>query len=454
MTTPVRKTAPGVRQLLPLPYGSARRSRRDPLGFMLENRRIHGDVFRQRLGPLVFHFLAHPDHVKHVLLDDQKNYPRSWFYGRTKVIIGEGLVSTEGPTWRRLRRMAQPAFHHQRVAALADVMTNATEAMCAQWRARARPGEPIDVAAEFIGLTLRIVGRTLLSVDLGGETDRLGPELTTVLAYGEHRISNLLALPPAVPTPRNLRYRRAIRVLDSLVYGIIADRRARPDSESSDLLSMLLATRDEETGEGLSDRELRDQLLTFIAAGHETTAVALAWTFYLLSENPAADERLRAEISEVLDGRTPTIHDLPRLAFTRRVIEESLRLYPPVYGLVRDALKDDEIGGFHIPARSMVVISPYLTHHHPDIWPDPERFDPDRFSPERAEGRPRFAWFPFLGGPHQCIGQEFAMMEATLVVARVAQSFRLRLAQGFRVEPKPMLSLRPRDGMLMTVHAI
>jgi cytochrome P450 len=262
-----------------------------------------------------------------------------------------------------------------------------------------------------------------------------------------------LALPPAVPTPRNLRYRRAIRVLDSLVYGIIADRRARPGIETGDLLSMLLATRDEETGEGLSDRELRDQLLTFIAAGHETTAVALAWTFYLLSENPDADERLRAEISEVLDGRAPTIHDLPRLAFTRRLIEESLRLYPPVYGLVRDALKDDEIGGFHIPARSMVVISPYLTHHHPAVWPDPERFDPDRFCPERAEGRPRFAWFPFLGGPHQCVGQEFAMMEATLVVARVAQSFRLRLAPGFEVVPKPMLSLRPRNGILMTVHA-
>jgi cytochrome P450 len=443
-----------MRQLFPLPYGAMAHSRRDPLGFLLGGQQRYGDVFRYQLGPLVFHQLAHPDHVKHVLLDNAKNYPRSWYYGRVKVVVGEGLVTTEGPAWRRLRRMAQPSFHHQRVAALAGVMTDAIDAMRRRWRehAHARDGAALDAAAEFVDLTLRIVGRTLLSIDLGGEADRIGAAVTTALEFLNDRVNNLLALPLAVPTPRNLRARRALRTLDAVVYDIIARHRRAPDRDGGDLLAMLLATRDEETGAGLSDVELRDQVLTFIGAGHETTAVALAWTVYLLSQHPEAEHHLRAEVAEVLNGRTPTVADLPRLAYTRRVIEESLRLYPPVFGVLRDVKDDDAIGGFHIPGRSMVILSPYVTHRHPDVWPDPETFDPDRFTPERSAGRPRFAWYPFLGGPHQCIGQEFAMMEATLTIAMLTQSVRLRLVPGTRVEPKPMLSLRPRDGLPMTIH--
>jgi cytochrome P450 len=412
--------------------------------------RRHGDVFRCQLGPLVFHQLAHPDHVKHVLLDHQRNYPRSWFYDRAKVVVGEGLVTTEGPPWRRLRRIAQPAFHSQRIAALAGVMVDATRATIQKWQTFAQSGELFDVAAEFMALTLRIVGRTLLNIDLGGQTDRLGPALTTALEYAEYWLSHFLALPPGVPTPRNLRYRRAVETIDRVMYDIITRRRTS-NGDASDLLSMILGTRDEETGEGLTDRELRSQLLTFVEAGHETTAVALAWTIYLLDKHPEADRRLRAEVTEVLDRRTPEVEDLPGLGFTRSVIEEALRLYPPVYAVARDAREEDEIGGFHIPAKSMIVLSPYVTHHHPEIWSDPERFDPDRFRPDRSAGRSRFAWFPFLGGPHQCIGQEFAMMEATIVVAMLVQAFRFNLAPGVTVEPKPMLSLRPRNGLWMTV---
>jgi cytochrome P450 len=452
-STVARKTAPGLRQLLPLPYGQMARVRRDPLGFILDGWRRYGDVFRHQFGPLVFHLVSHPDHVKHVLLDNQKNYPRSWYYGRIKPVVGEGLVTTEGAAWRRLRRMVQPSFHHQRVAALAGVMTDAIDAMRRRWREHAEGGRPLDLSVEFLELTLRIVGRALLSIDLGGKADPLGPSFTTAIEYGEHRINNLLALPLAVPTPKNLRYRRAIRTIDTVVFDIIARRRAA-GRDTGDLLSMLLATRDEENGEGLSDRELRDQLFTFISAGHETTAVALTWTFYLLSRHPEADRRLRAEVADVLDGRTPTVEDLPRLEYTRRAIEESLRLYPPVFAVVRDAVQDDEVGGYHIPARTMVSLSPYATHRHPEFWPDPETFDPDRFTPERSAGRPRFAWFPFLGGPHQCIGQEFAMMEATLVVAMLVQSFRLALVPGARVEPRPMLSLRPGGGLPMLIQPL
>jgi cytochrome P450 len=451
-TTMPTTTAPGVRQLLPLPYGLAAKSRRDPLAFLLDGLMRYGDVFRYRIGPLLFHQVAHPEHVKHVLVDNQRNYPRSWYYGRVKVVTGEGLVTTEGAAWRRLRRMAQPAFHPQRIAALAGVITRATEAMCQCWWVHAESGEPLDVAAEFMQLTLQIAGQALLSIDLGGEADRIGPAVTASLEYADHRLSSFLALPPGLPTPRNLRFRRALRTLDTIIFDIIAKRRREPERNTGDLLAMLLATRDEETGEGLTDRELRDQILTFIAAGHETTAVALTWTFYLLSQHPEADRRLRAEVAERLARRTPGVADLAGLAFTRNVIEESLRIYPPVYGVVRDAIADDEIGGFHIPAKSMIILSPYVTHHHPGIWPDPETFDPDRFTPERSAGRHRFAWYPFLGGPHQCIGQDFAMMETTLVVAMLAQSFRLRLAPGTQVKPKPMLSLRPKNGLPMIIQ--
>lgn len=453
----VLTTAPGLSQLLPPPYGLMGRLQSDPPGFLLDFHRQHGDVCRLRVGPFLFHSLAHPNHIKHVLLDQQKNYPRSWVYSRTKLAAGNGLVSTEGPTWRRLRRMAQPAFHPQRIATMARVMTDAIEVLCQRWQGVSQRGESLDVAAEFMGLTLRIAGQTLLSTDLGGHTDRMGPAITASMEYLQYRLDNFLALPLVVPTPRNLRFRRAIRTLDAIIFEIIAQRRRHhPTSESKadDLLAMLMAARDEETGEGLTAVELRDQILTFIVAGHETTANALAWTHYLLSQHPEAERQVQLEVAEVLGGRTPEAGDLPRLTYTRRVIEESMRLYPPVYVLIRDAKVDDEIGGYRIPARSMIFLSPYVTHRHPEFWPAPEEFDPDRFLPERVAERPRFAWYPFLGGPHQCIGQEFAMMEMTLIVARLAQSFTLRLVPGTRVEPKPMLSLRPRFGLPMFVHPI
>jgi cytochrome P450 len=447
-----RKTAPGFRQLVPTPFGPLARMRTDPLGFLLDGQRRYGDVFRFQLGPFVLHLLAHPDHIRHVLLDNQVNYSRSWVYNHPKLVAGEGLVTTDGPVWRRLRRMVQPAFHHRRIEAMAGMMTDATDAMLGRWRGRPQGDQPLDIAAEFMALTLRVVGQTLLSVDLGGNADRIGPAISTTMEYVQFRLDNLLALPLGVPTPRNLRFRRALGLLDSIIFEIIDRRRREPGCVCDDLLTLLLAARDEETGEGLTDRELRDQLMTFIAAGHETTAGTLAWTFYMLSQNPEAEGRLRAEVSTVLGGRTPIAADLPRMAYTRRVIEESLRIYPTVYGLLRSAKADDEIGGYGIPAGSQVFLSPYVTHRHPDYWPNPEAFDPDRFLPERSASRPGFAWFPFLGGPHLCIGKEFAMMEAMLVVARITQQFRLNLAPGIRVEPKAMLTLRPRGGLHMTVR--
>ncbi len=454
MAGTTRERATGVRQWVPHPFGDIGRMRADPLGFLLDGQRRHGDVFRIRAGPLLFHLIAHPDHIRRVLVDCQKDYPRSWYYRRARVAAGDGLVTTEGDAWRRLRRMSQPAFHSARVIALCGIMTDATGSMLGRWREHAGHGGPLDVAAEFMTLTLRIAGRALMGIDLDGEAGRFAPAVTVALECIEHRLANLLCLPLAVPTPRNLRFGRAMRTLDAVVNDVIGRRRELPGRDTGDLLSMLLSARDEATNLGLSDRELRDQVFTFLVAGYETTAVALAWTVYLLDRNPEADRRLRDEVAEVLGGRAPTAADVPRLEYTRRVLEEALRIYPPVYALARDARSDDTIGGYHIPARSMVILCPYVTHRHPEFWPEPEVFDPDRFTPERSAGRPRFAWFPFLGGPHQCIGQEFAMTEATLVLAMLAQSFRLRLVPGAGVEPRPMLTLRPRHGLPMTLHPV
>jgi cytochrome P450 len=444
------KTAPGLRQLIPVPfYGSVGWARRDPLDFLVKNRQRFGDVFRNQFGPWVYHLLSHPSHIQHVLQDNYKNYPRSRHYKFTKLVIGDGLVSTEGDAWRRQRRMIQPSFNHQRVAGLAGKMIEGVSEMLGRWEAGAiARGERFDVAEEMIRLTLSIVGKTLLGTELGGESDTIGPAVAEALRYLDHRINVPLAMPLGVPTPRNLRFRRAMRTLNEIVYRIIRERRAA-GRDTGDLLAMLMSVRDEESGQGMSDREIRDQVMTFIGAGHETTAVALGWTWYLISRHPECEERLREEVGGALGGRAPTVSDLPKLAFTKRVVEESLRLYPPVVAVIRDVIDEDVIGGFHIPAGSGVILSQYVTQRHPEFWTEPDRFDPERFLPERSAGRPRFAWFPFLGGPHQCVGAEFAMMEMTLAIAMTMQRFRLRLHPSAKVEPHVTLSLRARYGIPM-----
>lgn len=446
--------APGLRQLLPLPYGAAREARRNPLGFLMDGRRRFGDVFRYQIGPWCFNLISHPDGVRQILQDNYTNYPRSHLYKFTRLVIGDGLVSTEGDKWRRQRRMVQPAFHSQRIAALGQHMVEATARMLADWDNRpALSSQPFDVAAEMTGLTLRIVGTTLLGVDLSGETDRIGPAVAEALAYLDHRINNQIALPLAIPTPRNLRFRRAMRTLNGVVYDIIHQRRAHPE-ERVDLLSLMMSVRDEQTGTAMTDLELRDQIMTFIGAGHETTAVALAWIWYVLGKHPDVERRFRDELETVLGGRPPAVTDLPALRYTRMVIEETLRLYPPVYAVVRDVLREDSIGGYRIAAGTSVIVCQYVTHRHPGVWDRPDEFDPERFAPDSSHNRPKFAYFPFLGGPHFCIGAEFAMMEATLIVAMVAQRYHLALVSSEQPPIKPMLSLRPRDGVWVTARPV
>jgi len=299
-------------------------------------------------------------------------------------------------------------------------------------------------------LTLGIVGQTLFSLDLSDETNTIGPAVTILLNLLGNYIYT--PFPPInIPTPRNRRLLAANRSLERVIYPMIAERRQQ-NKDTGDLLSMLLSARDEETGEGMNDQQIRDELMTMLIAGHETTANALAWTWYLLSQHPEVEQRLYSEIDEVLGGSIPTLEHLPNLKYTNMVLEEALRLYPTAGIFGRKAIADDELRGYRIPANSMIIISPYATQHHPDYWPDPELFDPERFTPERSVDRSHYAYFPFSSGPRMCIGSSFAMMEAQLILATIAQRYQLRLVPGDPVEPQMLVTLRPKYGLQMTIH--
>ena len=433
--------APGLRQLVPLPFGTLGSLIRDPLGFQIRARERFGDIFRLRLGPLLVHFVYHPDYVTRVLVDRQKNYLRGWQYGFLRRQLGENLVVSDGEYWRRQRRLAQPAFHHRRLVGYGEIMLDAVGGMLSPWRASR--GEAIDVAPALSRLALSIAGRTLFSRDIGHEADEVGRAFAVLANYLESRLNRPFTNPPPwAPTPGNLRFKRATRVLHRIVSEIIA-RRRRESEDCGDLLSMLMQARDEESGASMSDAQLRSEVLTFLIAGHETTATAMTWACYLLASHPSIQQRVRDEIAEATGDRLPGVADLPALTFTRTVIEESLRLYPPVWLLPRQAEEEDEIGGYRIPARSTVVVCQYATHRHPDIWPEPDRFDPDRFSEERRKEIPNGAFFPFLGGPHLCIGKEFAMMEMRLVLATLLREFTLGLASDEPIGPRASIVLRP-----------
>lgn len=419
---------------------------RDALGLMSESSREYGDVVRFRLGPLVVHLLNHPDHVEHVLQSRARNYDKATrSSAKIRAISGDSLLTSNGELWKRQRRLMQPSFHRHQIACMATDMTDFTAAMLRRWQATIANGEVLDIAAEMMRLTYGIVGKTLMGAEVGGDSTAIEHAMATMLTHTFRRWGSIIDLPAFIPTPGSVRFRRALKAVDQVVYRLIAEHRAGGDK--SNLLSVLLHARDEQTGAGLSDGELRNETITFLLAGHETTANALNWTFYLLSQYPDAERQLRAELSAVLGGRTPTVEDLPKLTFTTKVIQESMRLYPPIWAMERRAIADDVIGGFYIPAGSSVVISPYVLHRNENFWPQAERFDPTRFST-----RPR-AYIPFGSGPRFCIGSEFAMMEARLIVPMVMRACHLELSAGQAVAAEPRITLRPKNGLHMNVSA-
>jgi cytochrome P450 len=438
--------APGKRY--PTPFHFFFEARRNPLAMMRAAAREHGDIVRFDAWPLVVHLVFHPEHIKYVLQDNNRNYWKGSLIGRVKPLIGEGLFTSEGDFWRRQRRLAQPAFHRQRIESFAAIMSAAGVRMLDRWERTAAPAQPFDLMEEMSRVTLSVVGQALFGIDLTGEAADVGRAMLVALQFVSEEAFHFFPALLALPTPRNLRFRRARAELDRVVLGII-DRRRHTATAGDDLLAMLMEARDPETGEGMSDRQLRDEIMTFVLAGHETTAVTLAWASHLLAQHLEVADRLRHEVSTVLAGNAPTLADLPRLELTRRVIDETLRLYPPVAAISRETFAGDEIGGYAIPAKSGVMLSPFVTHRHPALWRDPDRFDPDRFTSEQCAARPRFAYFPFSGGPRLCIGNEFALMEATILLAMIAQRYRIESAPGHVVQHEVRVTLRPRQPMLM-----
>src|SRR6185369_13430473 len=366
-----------------------------------------------------------------------------------KSVTGESLLTANGEFWQRQRRLLQPAFHQQNIAQFAGQMTSATEVMLAQWRQRAARAETVDISSEMMRLTYTIVGRTLFSAEVGADAESIERAMQIILPHTFGRLGQVLNWPDWVPTPQNRRFCGALRDIDRVVYRIIEQHRNAQSTgkPARDLLAILLGISDPDTGSGFSDQQLRNETITFLLAGHETTANALTWTFYLLSQHSEAEERLREEVSKTLNGRAPTLADLPRLSFTKMVIKEAMRLYPPIWIIERRVIADDAIGGFDLPAGTAAVISPFALHRHPDFWEAPEKFDPARF----AAATPA-AYIPFGTGPRFCIGNEFAMLEAQLIMAMVIQSFHLKVAPGHVMTPLPGITLRARNGLPVTLQ--
>ena len=405
---------------------------------------------------LFFHnfvLVNEPDFIEHILVANHQNYVKGQLTRQIlQPALGNSLLISEGAFWRRQRRIMAPAFHRQHLAKAAAVMVRRAGQPIGHWRAPCEMGERLDVAHEMMSLTMEIVTEALFSSDIADSIGELGQAVTTLSAsLGTPNPFDILGFPEWFPRWRSRRTRSALARLDRTIYDIIAARRATREV-SDDLLGLLLSARDEETGEGMTDTQLRDEVITFFAAGHETTALALTWTLYLLSRHPEIERTLHDEVDCVLGDGETTFADVDALPYTRMVIQEAMRLFPPVHALSRAALADDEVGGHAIRAGSVVSISPYVTHRNPRLWKDPLRFDPERFTPDRSKTRHRFAYLPFGGGPRICIGRGFAMAEACLVLATIARAYRLRMALGHRVEAQGRVTLRPRYGLPMTLE--
>jgi cytochrome P450 len=446
--TVMRSLPPGPRGLPVL--GMLPAVRRDPTGVFMRAARRFGDIAYLKIGPRQGYLITNPADVRHVLQDNARNYHKSPLYQKLRMTFGNGLLTSEDEFWLRQRRIAQPAFHRQRVADLAVVMAGAAEEVADRWQTIASNGKPVDIAEEMMRLTRTVVLRALLGTDLGP----LGSELDRAWTLLNEHIGKSfwsLGLVDIFRPAKRRRFETARAVLREAVDHVIGERRRRP-SDSADLLSMLMATRDEETGETMTDEQLRVEVTTFLIAGQETTSLALTWTWYLLSQHAEARRRLEEEVDTALRGRLPGYHDLVNLPYTRMAIEEAMRLYPPAWGFSREAQGDDELGGYRLPRGWLAFVIPFVLHRLPAFWPDPDAFDPDRFSPERSANRPKFIYLPFGAGPRQCIGNQFAMIELQLVVATLAQRYRLHLVPGHKVEAWPLITLRPRFGMMMTIE--
>jgi cytochrome P450 len=423
--------------------GSAIELSRDWLGFLTRCAREYGDVVFFRFFRTPVCLVNHPDLIESVLVKNHANFVKSKDYRVLRNTLGDGLLTSEGDFWRRQRRLMQPAFHRDRIAAYAAVMTAYAERMLAAWK----DGEERDLHRDMMQLTLEIVAKSLFDADVSRDAGDVGAAMSLLLEQFIHQANLAFILPERIPVPGSRKLRQAVERLDKIVYGMIRDRRAS-GARPGDLLDLLLHAEDED-GNRMSDRQLRDEITTLFLAGHETTALALSWTWLLLAQHPEIDARLAEELHQALAGRAPAFEDIPRLRYTDMVVKESMRLYPPAWGVGRQALAPFELGGYRLPAGTNVFICQWIVQRDPRFFPDPERFDPERWrdDPLRTGALPRFAYFPFGGGPRVCIGASFATMEAVLLLATIAQKFRMTLVPGHPIDLLPSVTLRPKHGV-------
>ena len=420
--------------------------RGDRLEFMARCVREYGDVVGLRFGHRRVYLVNHPDLLEEILVTQSRHFIKNFALRINPLVFGKGLLVSEQEFWLKQRRLIQPAFSRNRLAGYSQVMIDATQSMLASWK----PGETRDIYTDMMRLTLAITARTLFDAEVDGDASEVSNALHLLQENFLVRINSLLLLPIWVPTPQNLRLRRIIRKLDEIIFRFIRQRRQNP-VEKPDLLSILLQARDEDDGTGMTDRQVRDEAMTLFLAGHETTALALSWTWYLLAGHPEVEEKLQAEMDAVLAGRVPTFEDLPRLKYAEKVIQESMRYYPPVYLIGREAIDECVIGGFRVKRGTTLLMSQWLIHRDPRFFEQPEKFIPERWTEEFARTMPKFAYFPFGGGPRLCIGNTFAMMEMVLVLADIAQRFRFTAKAGHDVTLWPSFTLRPRNGIPATL---
>jgi cytochrome P450 len=417
----------------------------NPLEYFTKLTRDYGDVAGIRVLNFGTIFINHPDTIEEVLVTNARKYSKGRVLRANKHIFGEGLLTSEGEFWLRQRRLAQPAFHRARIASYAATMVEYTQRMLEGWRG----GEERDAHQEMMRLTLQIVGKTLFDADMERDAQEVGKSLELLLEIGAN-FRRTIFVPHWLPTPTNLRVKREVAQIEKILYRIIGERRAS-GRDAGDLLSMLLAAQDED-GSRMTDRQLRDEAITLFLAGHETTASTLSWTWWLLAQNPAVEAKLHAELDAVLGDRAPSLEDLPNLSYTGHVITESLRLYPAAWGTARLAVEDHEIAGYPVTKGMGVAMAQWVVHRDPRWFDAPEEFRPERWQGDLLKRLPRFAYFPFGGGPRQCIGNTFALMEAALVLATIAQKFRLRLVANHPVVPLASITLRPRHGVRVTLE--
>ncbi len=419
---------------------------RNPLSFLTRCARQYGDVVYLSAPFLSFYLINRPDLIEYALVTNNRNFikDKGLRMRSARRLFGNGLLTSDGDFWIRQRRLTAPAFHREQVAGYGEVMVACTERMIETWHS----GQSRDIHQDVMRLTLEIVAETLFGIDASREAREVG-EAMDVVARQFASQATFIGVLDFLPTPGYRRFERAVTRLDEIIYRVIQQRRSS-GSKRNDLLSLLLEAQDED-GSRMTDQQLRDEVMTLFLAGHETTALALSWTWYLLAQHPAVERKLTAELQEALSGRAPTVDDLPQLRFTAMVVKEAMRLYPPAWMIGREALDDCEIGGYRVPGGAQVAMSQWVMHRDPRYFDRAEEFAPERWASEEIKTLPRYAYFPFGGGPRLCIGNSFAMMEATLILATIAQRFHLALAPGHKVTLLPSITLRPKDGVNVIV---